>query len=278
MFITEAAPDAVSDQILDDLRARLRAFRRVVLQPADAWSLGVDPTYFDDLIRAWRDNYNWRGVEGRVRALPWVIAGSEDAPVRIVHQLSSQPRASTVVLLHGWPDSALRFEKVIPELTDVNVVVPAFPGYPFSVPTTRAVASADDMSVAIADAIAELGYERYVVSAGDVGTDIAESLAARYPDRVSALHLTDLSHRYALLSPPSDRSPEEQTYLDAVTRWHDLEGAYNHQQSTKPNTLAVGLGDSPAGLLRGFLRSYTAGRTLKGTLVPFSALRMCSTG
>lgn len=114
-----------------------------------------------------------------------------------------------MVLLHGWPDSVLRFEKVIPELTDVNVLVPAFPDYPFSVPTTRAVASADDMAVAIADAIAELGYERYMVSAGDVGTDIAESLAARYPDRVSALHLTDLSHRYALLSPPSDRSPEQ---------------------------------------------------------------------
>lgn len=31
-------------------------------------------------------------------------------------------------------------------------------------------------------------------------------------------------------------------------RWHAAEGGYNHQQSTRPNTLAVGLGDSPAGL------------------------------
>jgi len=33
-----------------------------------------------------------------------------------------------------------------------------------------------------------------------------------------------------------------------VHQWHDAEGGYNHQQSTRPNTLAVGLGDSPAGL------------------------------
>ncbi len=248
MLIIDAAPDAVQDRTLDDLRTRLRSFRPVALQGGEAWSLGVDPAYFEELIRAWRDDYDWRVAEGRVRAFPWVVAGSEDAPVRLVHQPSTQPDACTAVLLHGWPDSVLRFQKVLPKLTDLNLVVPAYPGYPFSVPTSHPVESADDMAVAIADAISELGYERYVVSAGDVGTDVAESLAARYPDRVAALHLTDLSHRYALTRPPADPSAEEQTYLDAVARWHELEGGYNHQQSTKPNTLAVGLGDSPAGL------------------------------
>ena len=40
----------------------------------------------------------------------------------------------------------------------------------------------------------------------------------------------------------------ELAYFDWVHRWHDAEGGYNHQQSTRPNTLAIGLGDSPAGL------------------------------
>ncbi len=43
MFTTEAAPDAVSDQILDDLRARLRAFRRVVLHPPTRGHLELIP-------------------------------------------------------------------------------------------------------------------------------------------------------------------------------------------------------------------------------------------
>jgi pimeloyl-ACP methyl ester carboxylesterase len=115
-------------------------------------------------------------------------------------------------------------------------------------PTTRTIGSAADMAYAIAAAVAELGYERYVLSAGDVGTDVAESWAAAYPDRVVGLHLTDVSHRHALVDPPTDLSADERSYLDALHRWHEHEGGYNHQQSTRPNTLAIGLGDSPAGL------------------------------
>jgi len=104
------------------------------------------------------------------------------------------------------------------------------------------------MAAAVAAAMADLGYDRYVVSAGDVGTDVAEALASAYPDRVVGLHLTDLSHHHALIDPPIDLSATELANFDRVHRWHDVEGGYNYEQSTRPNTLAVGLGDSPAGL------------------------------
>ena len=38
------------------------------------------------------------------------------------------------------------------------------------------------MATAVATVMAELGYEQYVLSAGDFGTDVAESLAAVHPD------------------------------------------------------------------------------------------------
>jgi pimeloyl-ACP methyl ester carboxylesterase len=243
-----AKPSLVAPQVLDDLRARLGSFRSTALQDVDDWSLGVERSYFDRLLRIWLDDYDWRQVESRVQALPWVLAGAADATVRIVHQRAADPTAVAVVLLHGWPDSVLRFEKVLPNLPDVHVLVPALPGFPFAASTTRSIRSAADMATAIAGAIAELGYDGYVVSAGDVGTDIAESLAAQYPDRVTALHLTDLSHRHALIDPPANLSAEEESYLAAVHRWHATEGAYNQLQSTRPNTLAIALGDSPAGL------------------------------
>ncbi|MEP6648593.1 MAG: epoxide hydrolase N-terminal domain-containing protein [Lapillicoccus sp.] len=74
-----AAPDTVPDGVLEDLRARLHAFRPVTLPPSNGWSLGVEPTYFTELMRHWRADYDWRAVEARVRALPWVIAGAGDA-------------------------------------------------------------------------------------------------------------------------------------------------------------------------------------------------------
>lgn len=162
-------------------------------------------TYLAELIRQWRDDYDWRIVEARVRELPWEIAGAPDAPVRLVHQRAADPDAVAVL-------------------------------------------SAGDIADAVAEAMRDLGYDRYVVSGGDVGTDVAEWLAAEHPDRVSGLHLTDLSHRYARADPPADPSEEERAYIAAIERWHAEEGGYNHQQSTRPNTLAVGLGDSPAGL------------------------------
>ena len=180
--------------------------------------------------------------------MPWAVAGRAEAPLRLVHQRAVDPDAMAVVLLHGWPDSVMRFEKVLPMLSDVHVVIPALPGYPFARPVSSPVASAAGMATAIAAAMAELGYEDYVVSGGDVGTDVAESLAATHPDRVLGLHLTDVSHHHVLNDPPPDLSPAEQSYLERVHAWHAIEGGYNHQQSTRPNTLAIGLGDSPAGL------------------------------
>lgn len=249
MSVSSSAPPVVAAQVLVDLRARVRASRVVELLGAqDGWSLGVDPGYLRGLLRYWADGYDWRDVEGRVRSLPWVVAGREPTALRMVHRRAVEPDATAVVLVHGWPDSVMRFEKVLPLLTDLHVVVPALPGYPFALPTADPPMSAAGMATAVAGGMAELGYDQYVVSAGDVGTDVAESLAAVHPDRVVALHLTDLSHHYALTDPPADLSTVEEAYLDRVHQWHAREGGYNHQQSTRPNTLAVGLGDSPAGL------------------------------
>lgn len=116
------------------------------------------------------------------------------------------------------------------------------------------------MADPVAYLLAELGYRRYLVSAGDVGCDVAEALAASYPDRVAALHLTDVSQYHFLVDPPTDLSDAEGAYLAYGRRWQASDGGYMHEQSTKPHTLAVGLGDSPAGLAAWLvekLRSWT---------------------
>ncbi|GAA3831822.1 epoxide hydrolase family protein [Amycolatopsis tucumanensis] len=239
----EVIPEAVPGPVLQDLRARLRAYRRVPLPPGFGWERGVDGDFLAELVAHWADHYDWRVHEERIRALPWTLAGG----LRLIHQRAAT-RGVPVVLLHGWPDSVLRFEKVLPLLADLNVVVPALPGFPFAAPVARGGMSAAAMAETVAAALAELGYDRYVVSAGDVGCDVAEVLAAAYPDRVAALHLTDVSQYRFLVDPPADLSPAEQAYVRSGHRWQRQEGGYMREQATKPHTLAVGLGDSPAGL------------------------------
>ncbi|GAA0803035.1 epoxide hydrolase family protein [Spirilliplanes yamanashiensis] len=238
-----AAPQATAPHVLDDLRARLRAFRPVPLPGGLGWRRGVDPDYLADLVGHWAHAYDWRVHEDRLRRLPWTLTAT-----RAIHQRSARADATPVLLLHGWPDSVLRFERVLPLLTDHHVVVPCLPGFPFAAPVPGAGMSAAEMAGAVAETMAALGHDRYVVSAGDVGCDVAEELAARHPERVAALHLTDVSQHHFLTGLPDDLSETERAYVRHGRDWQAREGGYMHEQSTKPHTLAAALGDSPAGL------------------------------
>jgi pimeloyl-ACP methyl ester carboxylesterase len=261
---TGAAPPLVPQAALDDLRTRLRQYRRVPLPRGLGWSRGTEGDHLDELLAHWETSYDWQHNERRIRSLPWVLTGDDDpvagTPMRVVHQRASAPSSPVVVLLHGWPDSVLRFEKLLPLLTRTHVVVPALPGFPFAAPVPSGGMSAPAMAHAVAAALAELGYSRYVVSAGDVGCDVAEALASAYPERVAALHLTDVSQYRFLVDAPTDLSDVERAYVGRGHQWQADEGGYMHEQSTKPHTLAVGLGDSPAGLAAWLiekLRSWT---------------------
>ncbi len=243
VHMTTPFPLASGEDIADLVR-RL-GNTRLPQVPADTgWTRGTDLGALSALLSHWQYVYDWHPHQERIAALPWATA----AGLNLVHQASPVSDAPAVVLLHGWPDSVLRFEKVLPLLDDVNVVVPALPGFPFSEPLTVTGMSAATIATMIAEAMHELGYERYVISAGDVGADVAEQLAAAHPDRVTALHLTNISPLHAVFADRSVLDDEELAYLDVVARWSRAEGGYIAEQGSKPHTLAVGLADSPAGL------------------------------
>ncbi|MCS5719756.1 epoxide hydrolase [Herbiconiux sp. CPCC 205763] len=238
-------PAEVPAERVADLKHRLERFRSVDVA-GTGWERGVDPDFLRRLVAYWASGYDWREHEQRIRALGWQTAG-RSTPIRLVHRFVS-PDAPTVLLLHGWPDSVLRFERVLPLLSDVNLVIPALPGFPFALPLAEGGLPSNRMAEVVAAAMTDLGYERYLVSGGDIGSDVAEAIARIRPESVSALHLADVSQRHALDDPPKDPSEAERAYLGRVRDWQHTEGGYMREQATKPQTLAVGLGDSPAGL------------------------------
>jgi pimeloyl-ACP methyl ester carboxylesterase len=242
------APEPVDQATLDDLRRRLRATNRVRLPAGTGWERGIDADYLAVLVSYWADSYDWRTHETRIRSLPWIRVPVGGTNCAALHQESSA-QATTVVLLHGWPDSILRFERVLPLLTDLNVVVPCLPGFPYAAPFTATGMSMTKMAEIVDGLMSGLGYRRYVVSGGDVGSGVAEALAVRAPERVAALHLTDIPYTHLFSLDEAELSADEQAYLAVGRHWQLTEGAYALAQATKPHTLAVGLADSPAGLL-----------------------------
>jgi pimeloyl-ACP methyl ester carboxylesterase len=244
--------------MMAELRERLARTRRVALPWSADGTRGVTGAVLDELLDRWTNGYEWDEHERRIAALPWTTVAAGGTDLRVIHQRSDDPEAPVVVLLHGWPDSVLRFERVLPLLTDLHVVVPALPGFPFAPPLTEPGMSANRIAAIVADALDQLGYPRYTVSGGDVGGTVAEILAGEHPDRVTALHLTDVSPRRALTADPAKLPPDAAAYLGQAAQWFRTEGGYIAEQSTRPNTLAVALGDSPAGLAAWLVEKLTA--------------------
>lgn len=240
---------------IDDLRSRLRATRWPDAV-ADDWSQGTAPGDLRRLVEYWAGEFDWRAVERRLNALDHVLVEVDGARVHAIR--AGTPGATPLLLVHGWPDSVLRFEKAIPLLASrFELVIPSVPGYGFSdKPTARS--GADVVADRFAGLMTALGHERFGVHGADIGTTISEQLAMRYPQRVIGLHLGDIPmRRLRSLKPEQFTDAERQWFADTEV-WDLDEGAYAHQQHSKPQTLAASLNDSPAGLASWILEKFRA--------------------
>ena len=150
---------------------------------------------------------------------------------------------------------------LIPRLTDpgrfggraadsFDVVAPSLPGYGFSDPPAAPGMHPGRIAALWLELMDVLGYDRFGAQGGDWGASVATRLALGVPGRVAGIHLNYLPGSYRpFLGPGTDAlSGAETAFLGACHRWDEAEGAYAHVQCTKPDTLAVGLADSPAGL------------------------------
>src|SRR5262249_6070300 len=119
------------------------------------------------------------------------------------------------------------------------------PGYTFSFapggPRYGVVEMADALHALMTG---PLGYSEYLIAGGDWGASIAVRLAFAHPEAVSALHLYMMPLRR-----PEPWPGSEAASRDALSAWLEEEGGYTHIQGTRPQTLAYGLQDSPAGLM-----------------------------
>lgn len=241
----------LTDETLDDLRTRLRATRwpdAVV----DDWSQGTPPGELRRLVEHWAEAYDWREHERRLN-------GYEHVHLDGVHALrAGTPGTTPLLLLHGWPDGFVRFERALPLLAPrFDIVVPSIPGFGFS---ERPTAPWGPTRIAdqLAALMTRLGFERFGVHGGDIGTHIADQLALRHPQRLIGLHLGDVPLRRLRALAPDQLSAAEREWMLRAAEWDATEGAYAHQQRTKPQTIAAALSDSPTGLASWMLEKFRA--------------------
>jgi pimeloyl-ACP methyl ester carboxylesterase len=243
---------------LDDLHARLARTRWIDDLGDEGWSHGLDVAYMRGLVDYWRSRFDWRAQERALNEFPNFRTEIDGIGIHFIHQRGRGPNPLPIVLTHGFPDSVLRFAKIIDLLADpashggdpsdaFDVVVPSLPGYGFSDLPHR-----DGMLFHVGDLWHELmsnqlGYERYVAHGGDWGSTITEFLARDHSGAVRAIHLTDVPFFHSFQK-PSDPSDAEKKYFETIAKFTQAQGAYAAVQGSQPQVAALGLNDSPAGL------------------------------
>jgi len=246
-----------------DFTRRLAQARQLPAAQDPQGRLGIAPAQLARLAAHMR-TFDWAGFTARVNQQPAFLSEYPGGQLHFVHARSAVRGALPLLLLHGWPGSFLEFRELVTPLTTAtpafHVVCPSLPGYGFSTRSLERTCNAAAMADVMAQLMSELGYQRFIVQGGDWGSIIGTELARRHAARCLGLHLN-----LAPFHPPPAGDPLREAVEPTETQWlpQNLQllkdgMGYYAQQSTRPQTLAVALADSPLGLLAWLAEKYLA--------------------
>lgn len=245
---------------IDELERRLADTRWPDLLPDAGWEYGTEREYLQTLCGHWRDGFNWTAFEERLNQFEQYTTRIDGQRIHFYHVRSSSSSARPLLLSHGWPGSVVEFLDVLGPLAEpeahggdpadaFHVVAPSLPGYGFSGPTSEPGYDVPRITDAFAELMDRLGYDHYFAQGGDWGALIMAFLGANYREHVPAIHTNALFVRPSRLDDPMEMLDEQgRSDYRETKKFRDRETGYMEAQSTKPQTLAYGLNDSPAGL------------------------------
>ncbi|MFI5729149.1 epoxide hydrolase family protein [Kribbella sp. NPDC051587] len=271
----DPTPIHVPDEVLDDLRRRLRATK----WPRDAGNddgfYGVRRTDLQELVEYWADGYDWRAAERAMNAYDNYRVDVSGVPVHFLHKPGVGPAPIPLILSHGWPWTFWHWSKVIDQLADpaayggdpadaFDVIVPSLPGFGFSTPTNP------DMNFwKIADVWHELmtdvlGHQKYAAGGCDVGALVTGQLGHKFADELYGIHIGsglklsfftgDRAWDLTGGNPLPDNLPPD--IYDGVIAFERRFAGHLAAHVLHPSTLGFGLADSPAGLLAWILERW----------------------
>jgi epoxide hydrolase len=253
---------------LDDLRDRLARTRWPDELPGAGWSRGVPLAYLQGLADYWRTTYDWRTAEAHLNRFPQFTTTIHGQIIHFLHVRSPEPDALPLIVTHGWPGSVVEFLAILEPLTNpaahgadpanaFHVVAPSLPGFGFSGPTHEPGWDTRRVARAWAELMRRLGYERYGAQGGDTGAIVSPELARFDGEHVVGVHANGLTG-----FPTGDAGElaeltdgERARLARLQQRGQDGQG-YAILQSTRPQTLAYALADSPVGQLAWIVEKF----------------------
>jgi pimeloyl-ACP methyl ester carboxylesterase len=254
----------VKNEVIADLKNRIKATRWTNEIDNKKWQSGTNKKYLKELSDYWQNEFDWNKQQEYLNSFSHFKTIVNNFGLHFIHQKGEGLHSVPLLLIHGFPDSFVRFLKLIPLLTaadengfSFDVIIPSIPGYGFSdIPDEPGMDPKHIAKLFATLMTDELGYKKFFVHGGDWGTSITEQLALYHADNLLGIHLTDVPFGHLFSIPKTELSADEKKFLDAGKKWQQTEGAYAMIQSTRPQTVAYGLNDSPVGLASWILEKF----------------------
>jgi pimeloyl-ACP methyl ester carboxylesterase len=267
-FHAEPFTVQVSDEVLADLRARIRNTRWPGPAPGAPWAQGTDLDYLRDLAAYWADTFDWRAQERWLNTFSHFRAEIDGIGVHFVHECARSGRGIPLIMTNGWPSCFAEYLPAVPFLTEpaahglagpgFDVVIPSLPGYGYSDRPARTGVTSRYTAGLWHRLMRGLGYRHYGAQGSDFGSAVTTFMALDDPAPMLGIHLSNLD--IAPYTGPGSRplSEAERAYLAQYQWWRDEDRGYGPIQSTRPQTVGYGLNDSPAGLAAWVLEKWRA--------------------
>ncbi|MCS3794695.1 epoxide hydrolase family protein [Niastella sp. OAS944] len=260
----------VPQQEIDDLNNRL-ALSRFPAAKTNDWKTGTPVTYLQKITNYWQTQFNWKKQEAWLNKYPQYMANISGQPVHFLHIRSEDPNAIPLMLIHGYPSSFVEFINIIDLLANpsangirskvsFHLIVPSIPGFGYSTPANDQNWDLIKIAGLFGELMTVLGYDKFAVHGTDMGAGITGMLSAIAGHRLLGTHVnTDYTAVTGMGMLPTDLQSFSEDEKEQIARFRDYEKyetAYLKILSTKPQTLAFALTDSPVGLLSWIMEKF----------------------
>jgi pimeloyl-ACP methyl ester carboxylesterase len=254
---------SIPQSALDDLRVRLERFRAAPDFGNEDWRYGMEGRALRSFVDTWLDDYDWRAVEAEMNRYAHHRVAIGGVPIHFMRKHGVGPKPMPLVLTHGWPWTFWDHRYVVDALADpgahggdpadaFDVVVPSLPGYAFSSPLTTTgigwARTADLWATLMKDV---LGFDRFAAAGGDWGAFVTAQLGHKYAPILYGVYesfpaIPGLD--YASVR-EADYAEDEKILYARRAEAEPTTTSHMAVHSLDPQTLAIALNDSPAGLL-----------------------------
>lgn len=258
----------VAQDMLDDLKRRIRDTRWPPRVEGAGWNYGFEQDYLRALAQSWAEDFDWRAVEAEINGFAQFRAVVDGVPIHFIRQPGRGPNPIPLILTHGWPWTFWDMKKVIGPLADpaahdgdpadaFEVIVPSLPGFGFSTPMPAPGMTATTIAALWCKLMTQvLGFPRFAAAGADWGARVTAQLGHAHAEALFGIHTVNTTpldlfnaERYWDITGYLVPYDAPVAVREAMLPWLARIVPHVAVQTIEPDTLAYAMHDSPVGML-----------------------------